>query len=66
MRRAFWEWVATREADDDPRGDFIRDTRDLMARGLRDPNVEIMNGCQEALDQFYRLAREWERKVQAR
>ena len=26
----FWHWVASRTANDNPRGDFILDTRDLM------------------------------------
>ena len=34
----FWQWVASRKAHDNPRGDFIRDTRDLLRMGI-DPTT---------------------------
>ena len=66
MERAFWEWVAQQHADDDPRGDFIRDTRGLLTRGNCDPNVEIMNACDEARVQFDRLVTQWEQEERPR
>ena len=60
------EWVAQQHADDNPRGDFIRDTQGLLARGNCDPNVEIMNACNEALVQFDRLVRQWEQEERPR
>lgn len=44
----FWYWVAERRAHDNPRGDFVRDTRDLLSRD-RDPATAIVGGCEEAL-----------------
>ena len=30
----FWQWVCKRKAYDNPRGDLIRDTRDLVDAGI--------------------------------
>ena len=39
----YWNWVISRRAHNNPRGDFIKDTRDALADGS-DPNVEIQMG----------------------
>lgn len=31
---AFWKWVCRRKAHDNPRGHFIRDTRNLVRIGI--------------------------------
>ena len=33
IRWSFWTWVGSRKAGDNPRGDFIRDTRGALAAG---------------------------------
>ncbi|MDE0004587.1 MAG: hypothetical protein OXQ29_18005 [Rhodospirillaceae bacterium] len=58
----FWFWVAGRKAHDNPRGDFIYDTRDLLERGI-DPDTRIMSGCGEAKVQYERLKSQWERET---
>ena len=37
----FWQWVAMKQARENPRGDFIRDTRVLIHVG-KDPGVRMM------------------------
>ena len=39
-RTAFWKWVANRPDGDDPEGDFVRDTRDLIEMGI-DPETRV-------------------------
>lgn len=59
MTGDFWAWVASRRAHQDPRGDFIRDTRDLLAAGI-DPSTRIGRACGEARREHEKLRREWE------
>ena len=61
MPDSFWEWVASRNAGDNPRGDFIRDTRTSLAAGS-DPNVWIASAtaCAEAREEFEKLRKRWE------
>lgn len=59
----FWRWIATRKAHDNPRGDFIRDTRDLMNMGI-DPETCLhrLSGNPEGEKAFQGLLRAYERK----
>lgn len=72
---AFFEWICARKAHDNPRGDFIQDTRD-MVRWLKDSsdakevefwidriNLRLYQGCDSAHRQFYRLARQYQRET---
>ena len=59
--KAFWEWVCRLHACDNPRGDFIRDTREAMERGL-DPATELVHGVYEAQEEFHKLCQEYERE----
>ena len=43
----FWQWVVKQAAGDDPRGDFIRDTRELIGRG-DEPGDSMLCACGEA------------------
>lgn len=62
---AFWQWVCTRRPHDNPRGDFIRDTRRI--RSAHDPNEEWWEACSlrmavacpEALAEYRRLVRQF-------
>ena len=62
----FLVWVTKRHAHDNPRGDFIRDTREAMdwyANGSIDTSqFESMlhNGCDEACKQYHLLREEYE------
>ena len=60
MPDSFWEWVASRNAGDNPRGDFIRDTRTLLAAGS-DLNVRIVSACAEAREEYEKLKKRWQR-----
>ena len=53
-----WTWVCARRAHDNPRGDFIRDTRDLVRIGI-DPSTQEAAMCWEAERQYGRLRREY-------
>ena len=57
-RDGFWDWVATRRACDNPRGDFIRDTRDLMKNG-GDPGAAMQTACPEAWDEYLEMRRKY-------
>lgn len=52
----FWRWVCARKAHNNPRGDFIRDTRDLIRRGI-DPATQEAEMCWEAEREYERLRR---------
>ena len=54
----FWQWVASRRAGENPRGDFIRDTRDFLGAG-GDPEERIATACPEARDEYERLQRQY-------
>ena len=56
-REEFWIWVGRRKAGDDPRGDFVRDTRELLRSDI-DPGRELISGCLEAMKQHDHL---WQR-----
>lgn len=56
----FWKWVTGRRAHDNPRGDFIRDTRDLVKAGL-DPGPRILGAPTEVRAEYERLLREFAR-----
>ena len=60
MPDSFWEWVASRNAGDNPRGDFIRDTRTLLTAG-GDPNARIASACAEAREEYEKLKTRWQR-----
>ena len=62
---AFWQWVCTRRPHENPRGDFIRDTRRI--RSAHDPNEDWWEACStrmaiacpEALAEYRRLVRQF-------
>ena len=64
-RLKFFRWVACRRAYNNPRGDFIRDTRRCLERGLGCES-EINRGGSEAQREYRRLLRQWERLGRAR
>jgi len=61
----FWQWVCDRTAQDNPRGDFIRDTRKI--RSAHDPNEAWWEVCpnylagasRAASDEYQRLVGEF-------
>ena len=60
----FVEWVCTRRAGDNPRGDFIRDTRVVVDAGrASDEEIEgrMYSGCREAVDEYRRLRLQYDR-----
>lgn len=48
----FWRWVAQQKATSSHRGDFIRDTRDVLIDG-KNPASEIRNGGSRATRRQY-------------
>ena len=58
-RKAFWHFVAEQADHDDPRGDFIRDTRATLEQG-EDPDVPLRSACHTALHEYQKLLREWQ------
>ena len=56
----YWHWVASRRAHDNPRGDFIRDTRDLLHAG-GNPHVRIVSACTEARREHELMIRQYKR-----
>lgn len=58
LQDEFWGWVVSRRARDNTRGDFIRDTRDLLRIG-KDPGARITIGCQEARDEFHGMRKKF-------
>ena len=59
----FFEWVAGRRADDNPRGDFIRDTRRILKQGVPEANLgwRLAAGCPEAQSECRKLESEYRR-----
>jgi hypothetical protein len=61
MRKTFLDWVATRKAGDNPRGDLIRDTRATTKRPSRDEwectcyFLRLQGACPEAIEAAERL-----------
>ena len=56
----FWKWVTERKAHDNPRGDFIRDTRDILKAG-NDPNKSLRFACEKAIEEYDALLKQWKR-----
>ena len=54
----FWQWVCDQDVTDDPRGDFIKDTRDVWKAG-RNPSSALRRACPEAKVEFEKLWAEW-------
>ena len=46
-RERFWAWVCNRKDGENPRGDFIRDTRDILSTDV-DPESRLSQACIEA------------------
>ena len=65
MTAGFWDWVGSRRAHDNPRGDFIRDTRDLLNAGVH-PGERLMMACQPVRAEYERLQRQYERLAHLR
>ena len=59
---AFWQWVATRRDGGNPRGDFIRDTRGLLAAGVDPPTRMMTCADDEALTEYRRLRAQYLRE----
>ena len=57
-RDAFWNWVCNRRAGDDPRGEFVRDTRVLLEVG-KSPGQRLGSACTEAIEEYIRLRTRW-------
>ena len=55
----FWRWVCSRPAHDTPRGDFIRDTRDLIDMDIS-PGSRMHRACEEATREYRALCRQWD------
>ena len=56
---AFWHWVCNRKAGDNPRGDFIRDTRDLLEAGEESPDGKLFTASTEVIQEFIKLRVQW-------
>ena len=56
---AFYAWVASRRAGDNPRGDFIRDTRRILEVGRRNPACDILLACDEAIREHDKMMRQY-------
>lgn len=68
----FLRWVAARRAHDNPRGSFIRDTRDLLEVYDTASNPDHIlsyiesrasEACIEAKAEGYRLERRWKKEL---
>ena len=61
IRESFWAWVGDRRAGDDPRGDFIRDTKEALSSGL-DPDTLLDRANERAEEEhdllWHRYAKE--------
>ena len=58
LEAAFWNWVCNRRAGDDPRGDFIRDTRLLLEVG-KNPGTRLWEASTEAVHEYINLRTRW-------
>ena len=54
----FWAWICAQADGDDPRGDFIRDTRDLVRIGI-DPDTRLYRVEGVVEKEYDRLRREY-------
>ena len=61
-RLTFVQWVCRRKAHDNPRGDFIRDTRDLVRMKIPESEIEgrMQSESSEANAVYRRLRREYD------
>ena len=62
-RRAdFWKWVVSLRAGDNPRGDFIRETRALLDIDV-DPGTRIASSaCPEAQEELDKLEKRYQKE----
>lgn len=56
--KPFWEYVGKLETTEDPRGDFVLDTRDVMKTG-GNPDDFLDGACREALGEYKALRMEY-------
>ena len=57
-RRRFWRWVANLPVSDNPRGDFVQDTRSVIAEG-RDPSHAMFGSADSVRGVLRELEREY-------
>ena len=62
MDSRFWKWVVSRHAGDNPRGDFIRDTRYLIKWDI-DPNIRICGADRCTRDEYDKLKVEFVKHI---
>ena len=53
----FWQWVAMKQARENQRGDFIRDTRVLIHVG-KNQGSHLWSACDEARREYRKLCRQ--------
>ena len=63
----FLEWVAGKRAGDNPRGDFIRDTRRFLKQGVAEADLgqKLAGACPEALSEYRKLESEYRQRFGA-
>ena len=61
--KAFWDWVTSLDATDDPRGDFIQDSIDLVNTGKTPEELSLRIGssqaCNEAKEEYNLIIKEY-------
>ena len=62
LQAAFWNWVCNRRVGDDPRGDFVRDTRILLEVG-KDPGTRLGEASTEAVHEYIKLRTRWAAEI---
>lgn len=55
----FWNWVIEEQDEDNPRGDFIRDTRRIVQKG-EDPSTWITSADGVVVDEYEKLKKEFD------
>ena len=62
--QTFVQWVCEQPADDNPRGDFIRDTRDLLESGIAEEEIErkMLSASTQSATEPHRLRRQFDRQ----
>ena len=60
----FFEWVAGKRAGDNPRGDFIQDTRGAVRQGVSETDIrwKLAGACPEARKEYRKLKSEYRRR----
>ncbi len=60
----FIEWVAGKRGGDNPRGNFIRDTRRILRQGVAEADLggKLATACPEALREYRKLESEYRRR----